>query len=71
MQEVVHARPLVWVAGTLWTRAEGPPEGDIHPRAAGPLLAPQALSHLECECGSKVGTGPYLGIFFPQSQWGK
>lgn len=52
MQEVVHAGHLAWVAGTEWARAEGPPEGDIHPRAAGPLPAPQALSHLECECGS-------------------
>lgn len=52
MQEVVHAGHLARVAGTEWARAEGPSEGDIHPRAAGPLLAPQALSHLECECGS-------------------
>lgn len=55
---------------TEWARAEGPPWGDIHPKAVGALLAPQALSHLECECGSQVGTGPHLGIFFPQSQGG-
>lgn len=52
MQEIVHAGHLARVAGTEWARAEGPLEGDIHPRAAGPLPAPQALSHLECECGS-------------------
>lgn len=52
MQEAVRAGHLARVAGTEWAKAEGHPEGDIHLRAAGPLPAPQALSHLECECGS-------------------
>lgn len=66
----VAAGSLAWAAGIEWARAEGPPQGNMHPGEFGPLLAPQALSRLECECGSKVGTGPHLGIFFPLSQWG-